>query len=351
MSRIAIRSLRNYTLRPLQRKTASRVPVSQFRCFSKDSKELHQSYQDQLKELKQERISLFGTNDSAQEITNNQNDAPSSIPSQPLEQELTIEEMNADRESIYNFSKEEKAAWGSNSINKVYNQEFLDAVAKAREAKAIYEKTLNQDLDQKMQDIANEAKSEYKSNTNNVEAVEEEIEDVSMSNESSRPFTHLNSSGDQASMVDVGHKIVTRRTAKARSTVLFPPSVMSALGINTTSGNHEMIGKKGPIFSTAKIAGIMASKRTSDLIPLCHPLPLENVKIDIRLEGNRAIVECECSVSHKTGVEMEALAGASVAALTIYDMVKAVSHEVKIENTELVSKTGGKRLIEDGKQQ
>ncbi|GFH55355.1 hypothetical protein CTEN210_11831 [Chaetoceros tenuissimus] len=351
MKRIAVRSLRHIYLSPLQRRTAIRGPVSQFRFFSKDSKEHHQSYQDQLKELQEERISLFGTDDSAQNISNNQNDAASSIPSQPPEQELTIEEMNADREAIYNFSKEEKAAWGSNSIDKVYNQEFLDAVAKAREAKAIYEKTLNQDLDQKMQDIANEAKSEYNSSNSNVEAVEEEIKDTHISNESSQPFTHLNSSGDQASMVDVGHKIVTRRTAKARSTVLFPPSVMSALGINTTSENHEMIGKKGPIFSTAKIAGIMASKRTSDLIPLCHPLPLENVKIDIRLEGNRAIVECECSVSHKTGVEMEALAGASVAALTIYDMVKAVSHEVKIENTELVSKTGGKRLIEDGKQQ
>ena len=103
-----------------------------------------------------------------------------------------------------------------------------------------------------------------------------------------------------------------------------------------------MIGPKGPIFETAKIAGIMAAKRTSDLIPLCHPLPLDRVNIDIQLIDNRAIIECECRVTHKTGVEMEALTGASVAALTIYDMVKAVSHRVEIGSTVLVGKTGGK---------
>lgn len=86
-------------------------------------------------------------------------------------------------------------------------------------------------------------------------------------------------------------------------------------------------------------------RRTSDLIPLCHPLPLSKVHVDIKLDGNRAIIECECRVTHKTGVEMEALAGASVAALTIYDMVKAVSHNVRIESTFLVKKSGGKRDV------
>ncbi len=86
-------------------------------------------------------------------------------------------------------------------------------------------------------------------------------------------------------------------------------------------------------------------RRTSDLIPLCHPLPLNKVHVDIKLEGNRAIIECECRVASRTGVEMEALAGASIAALTIYDMVKAVSHNVRIESTFLVKKSGGKRDI------
>ena len=86
-------------------------------------------------------------------------------------------------------------------------------------------------------------------------------------------------------------------------------------------------------------------RRTSDLIPLCHPLPLSKVHVDIKLQGDRAIIECECRVTHKTGVEMEALAGASIAALTIYDMVKAVSHNVRIESTFLVEKRGGKRDV------
>ena len=116
---------------------------------------------------------------------------------------------------------------------------------------------------------------------------------------------------------------------------------------NSSGGNgddrkQEMIGPKGPIFEIAKIAGIMGAKQTSNLIPLCHPLPLDHVAIDIQLVANQAIIECKCSVTHTTGVEMEALMGASVAALTIYDMVKAVSHNVIIGQTVLVSKSGGK---------
>jgi len=105
------------------------------------------------------------------------------------------------------------------------------------------------------------------------------------------------------------------------------------------------VGPKGPIFSTAKLAGIMAAKRTSDLIPLCHPLPLDKVHVEIHLVGNVATIECECRVTHKTGVEMEALTGATIAALTIYDMVKAVSHRVEIAQTVLLAKSGGKRNI------
>jgi cyclic pyranopterin phosphate synthase len=86
-------------------------------------------------------------------------------------------------------------------------------------------------------------------------------------------------------------------------------------------------------------------RKTSDLIPLCHPLPLDQVKIDIRLLGNEVIIDCTCRVTHKTGVEMEALTGATVAALTVYDMVKAVSHQVQITDTRLIAKTGGKRTV------
>jgi len=146
-------------------------------------------------------------------------------------------------------------------------------------------------------------------------------------------------------MVDVGRKSPSRRVAVARSTVVFPPEVLSAFRLDDEGrgvGNTEMIGPKGPIFETAKIAGIMGAKKTSDLIPLCHPLPLDRVNITIRLVNNTAVIECECTVTHKTGVEMEALTGASIAALTIYDMVKAVSHGVEIGRTVLVGKSGGK---------
>lgn len=90
----------------------------------------------------------------------------------------------------------------------------------------------------------------------------------------------------------------------------------------------------------------MRHRRTSELIPLCHPLPLDSVDLDIRLqEDGTAWIRCECRVTHKTGVEMEALTGASVAALTIYDMTKAVSHNIRIEGTRLISKSGGKRKV------
>jgi cyclic pyranopterin phosphate synthase len=158
----------------------------------------------------------------------------------------------------------------------------------------------------------------------------------------SRPFTHLSDDGLDISMVDVGKKPVTQRVARAQSRVIFPPEIVSAFQM---VGN-DLVGPKGPIFSTARTAGIMAAKKTSDLIPLCHPLPLDKVMVEIRLQDNVATIECECRVTHKTGVEMEALTGASIAALTIYDMVKAVSHRVQITDTVLLSKSGGRRNIE-----
>ena len=106
---------------------------------------------------------------------------------------------------------------------------------------------------------------------------------------------------------------------------------------------EEIQSKKGPVFATAIIAGVMAAKKTHELIPFCHPLGLDKCDIDIQVAGDEAVIECTCRVDHKTGVEMEALTGASVAALTIYDMVKALSHDVTIRETRLVAKSGGKQ--------
>jgi len=143
---------------------------------------------------------------------------------------------------------------------------------------------------------------------------------------------------NQPCMVDVGAKVVTRRTARAGCRVRVPPSVAALLQ------GKELISAKGPVFATAIIAGTMAAKRTSELIPFCHPLPVERVDITVELDADEGVVNIECTVgvSHKTGVEMEALTGASVAALTVYDMCKAVTHEMVIEQTRLLSKTGGK---------
>jgi cyclic pyranopterin monophosphate synthase len=150
-------------------------------------------------------------------------------------------------------------------------------------------------------------------------------------------FTHLDNEG-RATMVDVGGKAVTRRTATARSIVELPAEVLTQL----VKGDVQT--KKGSVFQTAIIAGIMAAKKTGELIPLCHPLGLDNCHITIQLnEHQEAVIECTASITAKTGIEMEALVGASVAALTIYDMCKALSHDIVIKETKLIEKTGGKR--------
>jgi cyclic pyranopterin phosphate synthase len=138
-------------------------------------------------------------------------------------------------------------------------------------------------------------------------------------------------------MVDVGDKQATHRQAHARSVVTLPPEVLAELH------GDEIATRKGPVFATAVIAGVMAAKKTHELIPFCHPLGLESCKISIDVESDRAIIDCRCRVHHKTGVEMEALTGAAVAALTIYDMCKALSHDIVIGETRLISKSGGKR--------
>jgi cyclic pyranopterin phosphate synthase len=142
---------------------------------------------------------------------------------------------------------------------------------------------------------------------------------------------------NRPAMVDVGGKAVTKREAHARSVVVLPQEVLAALE------GDEIQSKKGPVFATAIIAGVMAAKKTHELIPFCHPLGLDNCSIAIALDGDRALIDCHCKVTHKTGVEMEALTGASVAALTVYDMCKALSHDIVIAETRLMMKTGGKQ--------
>jgi cyclic pyranopterin phosphate synthase len=150
-------------------------------------------------------------------------------------------------------------------------------------------------------------------------------------------FTHLDKEG-KATMVDVGGKQATHRTATARSIVSLPPEVLEKM----TEGDIQT--KKGSVFQTAIIAGIMAAKKTGELIPLCHPLGMDNCQIEIRLnEQQEVVIDCTASITAKTGIEMEALVGASVAALTIYDMCKALSHDIVIRETKLMKKTGGKR--------
>ncbi len=150
-------------------------------------------------------------------------------------------------------------------------------------------------------------------------------------------FTHLDEKGSPA-MVDVGAKLASLRTATARSIVVMPAEVMDKFA------DGDIQSKKGSVFQTAIIAGIMAAKKTGDLIPLCHPLGMDNCKVDIHVNEQREVViDCTASITAKTGIEMEALVGASIAALTVYDMCKAMSHDIVIKETKLIEKTGGKR--------
>ena len=145
-------------------------------------------------------------------------------------------------------------------------------------------------------------------------------------------------------MVSIADKAVTQRVAVAEARVKLPPSLareLKRLGHRT---------HKGPVFDTAVIAGVMAAKRTAEIIPLCHPLPLEHCSVEIGWRARGVlVVRCRVEVRHKTGVEMEALTGATVAALTLYDMCKAWTHEISIDAVRLISKSGGRRLVRAGK--
>ena len=149
-------------------------------------------------------------------------------------------------------------------------------------------------------------------------------------------LTHVDVSGNP-SMVNVSDKSVTKRTAKAQAIVHVGPDILKLLS------DDELITKKGPVFQTAIIAGVMGAKKTSDLIPLCHPIGLEDCQVAIRVEAKDIVITATTTLMAKTGVEMEALTAVSVAALTIYDMCKALSHEIVIREIRLLEKTGGKK--------
>lgn len=152
-------------------------------------------------------------------------------------------------------------------------------------------------------------------------------------------LTHVDAAG-RPRMVDVSAKAVTARSAVARCDVVFPRDVADALrrqGLRT---------KKGAIVDTAVIAGVMAAKRTHELVPFCHPLPLEDCAFEVAFRDARTLrIECTVRATARTGVEMEALTGATVAALTVYDMCKALSHAIELRAVKLVGKRGGKRDV------
>jgi cyclic pyranopterin phosphate synthase len=146
-------------------------------------------------------------------------------------------------------------------------------------------------------------------------------------------LTHLNANGE-AHMVDVSAKADTARTAIAQSQVELTPAIVAAITDNSLP--------KGDLFATVRIAGIQAAKKCSDLIPLCHPLPLSKITVDIELQSQSLVITALCKTKGKTGVEMEALTAASVAALTVYDMCKGLDKGMVIRETKLLEKTGGK---------
>ena len=149
------------------------------------------------------------------------------------------------------------------------------------------------------------------------------------------PHASSGRAGLRARMVDVSPKAVTQRSALARASIRFPAGMLERI----LAGE----GPKGPIEEVARCAGLLAAKRTAELVPMCHPLPLDHVDIELEPVGEAVLeVRCRARTTGKTGVEMEALTGAAVAALTVYDMTKALDHGIVIERVELLEKSGGK---------
>lgn len=153
---------------------------------------------------------------------------------------------------------------------------------------------------------------------------------------SKKRFTHV-SPGGQPQMVNVSEKKITTRTARAQAIIHVGEEIISLIQHN------ELITKKGPVFQTAIIAGVMGAKKTAELIPFCHPLGLEDCQVTITALKNKIVIDTTAVITARTGVEMEALTAASIAALTVYDMCKALSHDLVIESVRLMEKTGGKK--------
>jgi len=155
-------------------------------------------------------------------------------------------------------------------------------------------------------------------------------------------FSHINKK-NHPKMVHVGDKQITKRKATAKATMFLGEEIIAHFN------NDELITKKGPVFQTAIIAGIQGVKKTSELIPMCHPLLINGVDIDIDIVDNEHIeIFCTVAIEGKTGVEMEALTGANIAALTVYDMCKAISQKMVIKEVKLIEKSGGKSDIKNG---
>lgn len=155
-------------------------------------------------------------------------------------------------------------------------------------------------------------------------------------------FSHLNENNNPK-MVNVSDKKITKRTAIAKATMFLGEEIISHFN------NDELITKKGPVFQTAIIAGIQGVKKTSEIIPMCHPLLINGVDIDIHVINSEHIeVLCEVIIEGKTGVEMEALTGVNITCLTIYDMCKSISQDIIIKEVKLLEKTGGKSDIKNG---
>ena len=155
-------------------------------------------------------------------------------------------------------------------------------------------------------------------------------------------FSHLNENNNPK-MVNVSDKKITKRTAIAKATMFMGEEIISYFN------NDELITKKGPVFQTAIIAGIQGVKKTSEIIPMCHPLLINGVDINIHVINSEHIeVLCEVIIEGKTGVEMEALTGVNITCLTIYDMCKSISQDIIIKEVKLLEKTGGKSDIKNG---
>ena len=153
---------------------------------------------------------------------------------------------------------------------------------------------------------------------------------------SKKQFTHISKNGNPQ-MVNVSEKKISLRIAEAQATIDVGDEILSMIHDN------ELITKKGPVFQTAIIAGVMGAKKTSELIPFCHPLGLEDCQVKISVSNKLIIIDSKAVITSKTGVEMEALTAASIAALTVYDMCKAISHNIIIREIKLMAKSGGKK--------